>query len=439
MLNDTYLLYSLLLFGCVLLTFISYFAFEYDLLAPALAFNGGMTISVLLAFLTINKWGLFLHSNTVIVVLTTLLVMTISSYITQLMFDKVKTADFKMRYYPVVYLKLILSLLIMGIMIYLNFEEMYQLSLSLGNTKGITGIISTIRPFIEKEAVHVSRWMNYRNLIAQFIACFYLYIFSSNIIFYKKRWRNICLLLPVLSYLPFIILTTGRITMLTFLIFSLIVLGTLFQKKYGYTIQSMYKLFVSICMCMFVFMASFFILGEFTGKNLSASRTPFVIISHYAGLSIPAFDFFLNTDVVDTNLIGQSTLIGPYRNLNALGFNFPLPRIFLDFVKMDNIDTNVYTAMMRYINDYGFVGMYALVSLLAVGYSSLYYYIKKVDHRPIILIFYAMNAFPLYLLSIDDRFFIDIVNTQFLYGLVLLFICNRIYLHDFNETGRENT
>ncbi len=428
MLTENEVMVLLLFAICFLLTFITFFLMNHDLTAPVVAFNGGMTFSSFFALISVNRWDLIIHSNTILTITTALMIMSTSSYFAYKSYKGKNLEKFSPIEFPTLNVKLLVSIFLMFVLAYFSFTEMYHLSISLGNTSGYTNIINTVRPAIEKEQVYMSRWMSYRILIAQFITCFYLYMFFSNTIFFKFRIKYLLLLLPSMCYFPFIILSTGRIALLVLLIYIFVIAGTLYQKKYNYNLSSSIRILFNALIGCIVFVLFFFLLGELTGKSLSATRSPVVIISHYAGLSIPAFDHYLNYINIDTGYFGETTLVGPYRNLNALGFSLPTPRIFLDFVKMDGIDTNVYTALMRYLNDFGLIGMYGVVSLLSMGYSSLYYFIKYRSNNPIYLIFYAMNVFPLYLFSIDDRFFIDIVNMQFLYGLILLWICYKVYI-----------
>lgn len=69
-------------------------------------------------------------------------------------------------------------------------------------------------------------------------------------------------------------------------------------------------------------------MGYLSGKVTSSTRTPFIILSHYLGLSVPAFDVIYHQLPVENSLIGSNLLVSVYRNLNFLGFNLPDVEIF---------------------------------------------------------------------------------------------------------------
>lgn len=97
-------------------------------------------------------------------------------------------------------------------------------------------------------------------------------------------------------------------------------------------------------------------------------------------------------------------------------------------MKFDGIDTNVYTAEWRYYKDFGIMGMSAIMWILGAFYTFFYNKIKYCSSSPFIAIFYSSIAFPLFLSSIDERFFIDLFGTSILYQFLLLYLCYKIVI-----------
>ena len=124
---------------------------------------------------------------------------------------------------------------------------------------------------------------------------------------------------------------------------------------------------------------------------------------------------------MDSTLIGQTLFVGPYANLNTLGFDLPKPSVFLFFTYFNNIDTNVYTSLMRYYHDFSFLGMYLFALLIIMVYTILYYICRQRNSIQMILA-YATFVYPLYLFYVDDRIFMDFFGTQIIYIIVLQFI-----------------
>ena len=108
----------------------------------------------------------------------------------------------------------------------------------------------------------------------------------------------------------------------------------------------------------------------FTGKVSLHGRSPFSIIAHYGGLSAPALSVYLNSTPLESPYIGLTTLWDIYSKLRVLGLSLPQNITFLKFVQFHGINTNVYTAMRRYIEDYGYIGMYLIMYFLGIIYTA---------------------------------------------------------------------
>ena len=247
-----------------------------------------------------------------------------------------------------------------------------------------------------------------------------IFAFIQRSVFKAWRWSNLCYLIPLLFFFPFVYLTTGRILIITLVIFIFTIVGHAMYRKYkGFEYAK--KLLTTAGISFLSFFLLFVIVGTLFGKGISSNSSALEILAHYAGISLSAFDVFLQYQLADSTLIGQTIFIGPYSNLNTLGFNLPKPSIFLFFTYFYNIDTNVYTSLMRYYHDFSLVGMYLFALLILMVYTILYYACRQRNSIPMILA-YATFVYPLYLFYVDDRIFMDFFGTQIIYIVVLQFI-----------------
>ena len=317
-------------------------------------------------------------------------------------------------------------LFLVVVMAYFSYKEVYDLSVFLGNQDGPMNMIRTIRPAIEAQEVSMSRWMSYRMLFAQMVAYVYLYVFLANFFGAGFRLGSLKLLLPVVAYLPFVILTTGRMEFLIFLIYMFIVAAILYQKNEGYTLRGSKKLIISLSAGVVAFIGLFLLMGYFTGKTVTEDRTPFVILSHYAGVSIPAFSAAVEYPVLEDGYIGSHTLLGVYRVLEKFGILNNGIDIFLPFIDFDGIDTNIYTAEWRYYLDYGFTGMLVIMGIMGLGYTLLYNFLKFYSKHDFFILWYAVVSFPLFLSTLDEKLLMYLVGTPILYQTVMLFIVYKI-------------
>ena len=114
--------------------------------------------------------------------------------------------------------------------------------------------------------------------------------------------------------------------------------------------------------------------------------------------------------------------------LDFLGFDFPNVKIFLPFTEFNGINTNVYTAEWRYVKDFGITGMMAIMWLLGVFYSTFYNWLKYSETGIYGLLLYGTISYPLFLSSIDERFFLDLFGTSIIYIALVLFVTKKILI-----------
>lgn len=403
-----------------------------DFLTPRFLISGTMTLSILFAMVQVDVWNLQVGIDACIAIIGGVLSFIVGGlYVSYSFSEKIDNTDKKddiNSYFKVNIKVLLLLSFFVAVFCYLNFRELYVLSLTLGNTTGYMGMIHTVRVAMEGHIVELSRWMNYRQLIAQMIAYFYIFIFSYNTINNGFKLKNCVLFLPIILYMPIVILTTGRMALMIMIIYSFVISGILFFKRLGHNFHTTLKVFVLICLLCILFVFLFLLLGEITGKGINSDRSIFTIISHYVGLSIPALNTLLNQPEVVSVNIGDSTFLGIYRILTRFGMQLPEVQIFLPFVKFYNIDTNVYTAIGRYVHDFGYTGMILIMWILGVIYTAMYEYVLKEKTHNLYLILYATYSFPLFLSSIDERFFLDIVGTSFVYTVILSMVLYYVLL-----------
>ena len=399
--------------------------FEYDILEPSIIFLTTMTFSVLMSMIVSEKWAFTIEINTCILIILSMVAFILGDLFIYKSFGKKIKIDVKKNYFYINDAKLIAIFFIMIIMAAFSIKESYEMSVNLGNTSGISEMIRINRQAIEAKTATLSKFMNYRSMIAQVLAYSCFFVFIYNFINFKiKKYR---LLIPILLYIPFLILNTGRMILITLIIYIFIILGIIYQKKCGYDLKSKIFTLKMLIISGITFIILFLVMGIFTGKTISEERTPLIILAHYAGVSIPAFDYFVNQIQTETLYIGSHTLHGIYRAFNSLGINLPEVPLFLPFVRFNSIDTNVYTAEARYIRDYGIIGTFAILWILGAFYSYLYNFLKTRENF-LILMIYGYLAYPLFLSSIDERFLMDFASTTPVYMIILFIFAKKILI-----------
>lgn len=411
----------------VLLLLVTIYALDFDLLSPVIATQSSLMIASILCSVMVKHWQLPMHGSTVLILISAQIVMTLGSlYVAYCLNNdpmvktSVCTQNMSDVYIPIYYQGIVWVLL--GIIVGLAGHEMYTLAEKVGNKNGILGIATSLRPYFMNESsdIKLSRWMAYYQILVQQITYISIFAFIQRTVFKVWRWSNLCYLVPLLFFFPFVYLTTGRILIITLVIFIFTIVGHAMYRKYkGFEYAK--KLLTTAGISFVSFFLLFVIVGSLFGKGITSNSSAFEILAHYAGISLSAFDVILQYQLVDSTLIGQTLFVGPYANLNTLGFDLPKPSVFLFFTYFYNIDTNVYTSLMRYYHDFSLVGMYFFALLIIMVYTILYYVCRQCNSIQMILA-YATFVYPLYLFYVDDRIFMDFFGTQIIYIIVLQFI-----------------
>ena len=405
----------------VLLLLVTLYALDFDLLSPVIATQSSLTIASILCTIMVNHWQLPMHGSTVLLLISAQIVMTLGAlYVAcclndgSIVKDSISKQNMSDVYIPMYWQGIVWVLL--GIIVALAGHEMYILAEKVGNQNGILGIATSVRPYIMDESsdIKLSRWMAYYQILVQQITYVSIFAFIQRTIFKAWQWSNLYYLVPLLFFFPFVYLTTGRILIITLVIFIFTIVGHAMYRKYeGF--EYVKKLLSTAGLSFLGFFLLFVVIGTLFGKGISANKSAFEILAHYAGIVI------LQYQLADSTLIGQTIFVGPYGNLNTLGFALPKPSIFLFFTYFYNIDTNVYTSLMRYYHDFSLVGMYLFALLIIMVYTILYYVCRQRNSIQMILA-YATFVYPLYLFYVDDRIFMDFFGTQIIYIIVLQFI-----------------
>lgn len=435
-----------ILMGLIVFATINLFLyFNFDLLQPAISFFIVMTFSLVLGVINIERWNLFVGPDTSLIVIGGMFAFAGGAIFVHYCFycsnnkSNIRRGKIKWGIYSVPFWLALLCTAITLSLAYFSGKEMYELSLQLGNQDGVMNMIRTIRYPLERGELQFSRSIIYRNLISMSIAASFLFLFFNNIISRNKIVFSDCwLLLPVIAEFPFFIMSTGRRSIVEFIIFGLILGGILFQQKFGISHKVRIKILKLIGFTGILSLALYFGLGFLTGKVSYGGRSPWTIISHYGGLSVPALEQYVSSVHVENQYILQNTMMGIYGNLNSLGFHLEPGSPFLPFVEfqgIDHIDTNVYTVFYRLLADYSLIGMLLIMFIFGIFLTYLYDYLKHYD-SPCLLTIYSFFGYIPFFLFIDDQF-MGLFRSRTVYFCLLIIIflniARRYYFTELTE------
>ncbi len=299
------------------------------------------------------------------------------------------------------------------------FYHQYTLSISLGNTAGIMGIIGTIRSYIltKPEVFQLGVGLN---IGISFLRAFgYVSLYNLVIALLCKDRKPFKYIIPIVCLIIYFILTTGRGPFIGFfsaLLFDVVIV----QKKRGKEISN--KKIIKITLLSFVlFILLFFILGNIIGKGGMGFWDS---LSIYAGSSIICFDNAINNPISYSPQFGQSLFAGVYNILRTLGFDVASQSMHAEFFYWGGrYESNVYTSFMPFIKDFGFVISIILqfpLGLLSGIFWREYY---NGSRHPLLTItfgrFFA-GAFVMY--SISENFLSTVLSMNALAEIAFYFM-----------------
>jgi oligosaccharide repeat unit polymerase len=237
--------------------------------------------------------------------------------------------------------------------------------------------------------------------------------------------------LPVLIYIVFIALSAGRTGFIYLIMLWIVIGGVFFMQKHQWNSRFSLKILTSAFFGMILFLGIFVFVGSFRSDKIL--EMPLTIVSNYIGQSIPLLnDFILHPRPPDT-YFGENTLFGIYSFLRKFGFDYPFFYAPYDFTVLNGMRGNVYSIIRRYLEDFGYFGLFFLMFSLGFFYSFLFFMVRRM--RDLRLLLYASIFFPIVEIAIEERFFMSVVASGTVYSFILLFFfyylfVNKRYLHE---------
>ncbi len=412
------------------MTIIAYVFGEFDIISPAFVVPATFTFCVGLAAIYTDTWNLPMHFDTAVIILVMVLFFEIGVIYSSCVCDRNKDHNNQLdRLYTYTLSNRLFLLFIssMAVIAWLNYQELFFISRQFTLSTDLGVIIGATIHQLQLGNVEFSRWNSYRSMLAQGMTYVSLFAFLNNAICRRKIIiTDFKFLVIVFLYAPILIFTGGRQQVIYLTIYTLVLGVFLYRLKNGFLRSNGYRLIGVGILALSIFIGLFYILGILSGK-IRESYTITRVLAHYAGTNISALDYFINQGhIPDTGFIGTMTLTGIYSWLRVIGFELPEVRTYIStFVQFDGITTNVYTALRRYIQDYGYVGCGMIMLLLGMLYQAVYNYLKhKFNYFALIL--YSFYCYPIFLLCREERFMTNILSTTTIYMLICVYITYKV-------------
>lgn len=431
----------ILFVALLLLTGIAFIAGNRNILSPWTIVCAMFTVSTFFAMINVGNWGFTMDVSTVLIIISALLTFGFGQQLTVYLMERRRPAVCGSRlqssasvqqvrpkaiHIPFSWMLIVCAVLFVMLLYY--FYKTYQLSLTAGNRGGLSQMLTYVRQATLNFGT-IGKLGNIFSVVAQGAAYVFSFVYLYNLIWRGWKWADCIYLVPMVILLLFQVLSANRASFITDIAYLLVIGCVLYQhkKKWNYW-NTVFILLIGIfalCVFLLIFRVTGLMKDSGTGVSMFSS------ISKYIGFSIPGFNDYVLNPRPDTGYIGDHTLLSVYSVLRQLGFDLPQLSIHHDFVNLTNISSNVYSCLRRYIEDYTYLGMYVIMGGMGAFYGGMFRYVQYHPQSNFFLVVYANLAYPLFMLSIDDQFFLYLFTTTFLYLFIIIAVLYYCFVYRF--------
>lgn len=423
----------ILLINLFVLLCLSYFLSKGDLISPWFISVGVYMISSSVAVINLNRWGESISSNTVLTITIALLAFGIGQITSDILKINNNTVKTDNTYRITIPLYRILFAFSIGLLVvFLMYRRLVGIAV-IGGYSGSGYLLNYARIAI----IHYNASWGSIAGILQFITMGIGYLFTyalvNNILYEERLFKglknNLIYLLPIIPYILVEIMSTSRsgfIRLATMILFFGIITWKV-QKGWKNAIKKNFRLIIVASLLLIAFYVTFINLGDLTGKNLVYNLND--TISVYTGGSIVSLDNYLENRQFNSINFGEETLYGVKHIFDKIAFDVSVENRHLEFIYFNNgYSTNVYTALRRYIHDYGYFGMVVIQFFIGFFFGAFYKLIKKKNKANLLMIIYAYIANALVMQSIDDSFLTVFLSVSQIFSILFIIVCYKFFI-----------
>ena len=457
-----------LLISLLILFIISFFINEENIIAPGVVFSFGFLVQAIIAVIYAKRWELGLHLNTYLALTLGIAEFIIVSFIVHLIYNYIRNKkankkgigvhgsnkqlqeiSAKIKFIKVnkllEILYLIFMLIVSGIYLYFVVKRVN------GSFDSISSIFAAMFKFdnfskFSDEPISLPFLITNLQKLVVVSGYWFIYVVINNYSCNKKI--NIVEILIIIVSLASSLLCGSRTESFMIIFSAVTIFIILIQKKKNKNNVLTLKLIRNIVIVGCVFLAIFYFSAQIWGRVSKNDKVYYFAI--YCGAQVKNLDIFLqekNAYVKKSSLWGSQTFYSIIQTLGKkIGFNgFEDYKLDLPFRSVNNLDLgNVYTTFYPYIYDFGYIGEFILVLIMAIISQVVFEFTKdtKTKECPSLSILTYSNIVNCLILSFfSNKFYENIISISMLKNIVFwwlfsLFLCKINYKETFKKVKK---
>lgn len=203
----------------------------------------------------------------------------------------------------------------------------------------------------------------------------YMFIFMNNVFTSKENHRirrNVEYLIPAFLFVAMSIIKGNRVDIMQLVVMAVFLYYMFLHRKVGWNKHISGKMLKKAIVVFVVGMVLFYYMKELVGRVSSLNFLEY--ITQYIGGSIQLLDQYVRESSHVTDVPFGETLTGLITGLRKLGLTTASLRKQLEFryTPTGIYLGNVYTALRRYYNDAGWIGVVAFPAILSLIMNAFY-------------------------------------------------------------------
>lgn len=423
-----------LVFLFIILIFLliaSYVFCDRDIMAPDVLYTAGFVLAVIAASMNVSAWGIDLSAKTIMIILVGTLSFVSVGVLYRLSHKKYAFQGYaEIEHIQVTRWKNVLVIVFGILTMILYYKEAVRLSAYADLYWRSFGVMVAYKRVISYGNMSLNPIVNQMTKMVYSFGYVYMFIFMNNVFASKEKHRirrNMEYLIPAFLFVAMSIIKGNRVDIMQLVVMAVFLYYMFLHRKVGWNKHISRKMLKKVIVIFVIGMVLFYYMKELVGRVSSLNFLEY--ITQYIGGSIQLLDQYVRESVHTTDVPFGETLTGLIAGLRKLGLTTASLRKQLEFRSTPTgiYLGNIYTALRRYYNDAGWIGVVIFPATLSLIMNAFYrkvrlYKNNKIKHMYGTIV-YASLLYVVPFQAMEDSFYINKITIGYAMELVILYVC----------------